>query len=44
MPTLRHLLEELGILKLEPEKVRISGEAYDKIMAEAEPEDEEDEE
>jgi hypothetical protein len=44
MPTLKHLLEELGLKKLEPGKVRISGEAYDKIMAETEPDDKEDQE
>ena len=44
MPTLKHLLEELGLKKLNPEKVRISGEAYDQIIDEAESDDEEDQE
>jgi len=41
MPTLRHLLEELGILGVDPDKVRIPGQTYDNIMADAEESDEE---
>ena len=36
MPTLRHLLEELGLLRVEPEDVRIPGQLYDDIVADAE--------
>ena len=36
MPTLRHLLEELGLLCVEPEDVRIPGQLYDAIVADAE--------
>ncbi len=41
MPNLRHLLEELGLLGVEPDKVRIPGQLYDDIVAEAEESDEE---
>ena len=33
MPTLRHLLEELGLLG-DPDKVRIPGQVYDRIVDE----------
>ncbi len=36
MPNLKHLLEELGTLGVEPEKVRIPGRLYDELVAEAE--------
>jgi hypothetical protein len=36
MPTLRHLLEELGLLRVKPEDVRIPGQLYDDIVADAE--------
>ena len=36
MPMLQHLLEELGLLKVKPEDVRISGQFYDDIVADAE--------
>ena len=42
MPTLRHLLEELGLLG-DPDKVRITGQAYDRIVEEAEESSEEEE-
>jgi len=35
MPTLRHLLEELGLLG-DPDKVRIPGQVYDRIVDETE--------
>ena len=44
MPNLKHLLEEIGV---EPDKVRIPGQLYDNMVADAEesveanPEDEE---
>jgi hypothetical protein len=41
MPNLRHLLEELGLLGVEPDKVRIPGQLYDDIVAEAEESDDE---
>ena len=43
MPTLRHLLEELGLLKVEPEDVRIPGQLCDDIVADAEGSEEEEE-
>ena len=36
MPTLRHLLEELGIIGAKPENIRIPGQLYDDIVADAE--------
>jgi hypothetical protein len=36
MPTLRHLLEELKILNVKPEDVRISGKMFDNIMIDIE--------
>ena len=41
MPNLRHLLDELGLLGVEPDKVRIPGQLYDDIVAEAEESDDE---
>ena len=47
MPTLRHLLEELEELGVEPRRIRIPGQLYDSMVADAEefseqnPEDEE---
>lgn len=43
MLTLRHLLEELGLLKVKPEDVRILGQLYDDIVADAEEASEEEE-
>ncbi len=43
MPNLKHLLEELGILGVEPEKIRIPGRLYDELVAEAEDSNDEDE-
>ncbi len=43
MPNLRHLLEELGLLGVNPDKVRIPGQLYDELVAEAEESDDEDE-
>ena len=40
MPTLRHLLEELGIIKVDPDDVRIPGQLYDDLLAQAEDIDE----
>ena len=40
MPNLRHLLEELGLLGVKPDQVRIPGQLYDDIVAEAEESDE----
>jgi len=42
MPTLRHLLEELGLLG-DPDKVKIPGQVYDQIIEEAEESSEDDE-
>ena len=36
MPTLRHLLEELGLLGVEPDSIRIPGQVYDDIVTDAE--------
>lgn len=44
MPLLRHLLEELGLLGVDPDKVRIPGETYDSIIAKAEEPSEKEEE
>ena len=35
MPTLKHLLEELGIHGVKPNDVLIPGEVYDEIVTEA---------
>lgn len=42
MPTLKHLLEELGILGVEPDEVRIPGTVYDNIVSEVSEEPDED--
>ena len=44
MPTLRHLLEELGLLKVKPDDVRISGAEYDALIEQAEESSEEEDE
>jgi len=36
MPSLKHLLEELGLLGVKPEDGRIPGQVYDDIVADAE--------
>ena len=36
MPSLKHLLEELKKLKVDPDEVRISARTYDRIVEEAE--------
>ena len=36
MPNLKHLLEELAELGVEPKKVRIPGQLYDSMVADAE--------
>ena len=36
MPNLKHLLEELEELGVEPKKIRIPGQLYDNIVADAE--------
>lgn len=36
MPNLKHLLEELEELGIEPKKVRIPGQLYDNLVADAE--------
>jgi hypothetical protein len=36
MPTLKHLLEELRKIKVEPDEVRIPGQLYDDLVDEAE--------
>ena len=41
MPTLRHLIEELKRLMVDPDDVRIPGTLYDEIVADAEESDEE---
>jgi len=33
MPSLRHLLDELGKLNVEPDDVRLSGQLYDELLA-----------
>lgn len=43
MPTLKHLLEELGLIGAEPDKIRIPGQLYDDIVADAESSEEEEE-
>ena len=44
MPTLKQLLDELGDLQVEPDKLRISGQTYDEIVQKAETSSEEDQE
>jgi len=36
MPNLRHLLEELDELGIEPKRIRIPGQLYDNLVADAE--------
>ena len=36
MPTIKHLLEELKILNVKPEDVRITGKMFDNIMIDIE--------
>lgn len=36
MPNLKHLLDDLDELGVEPEKVRIPGQLYDNLVADAE--------
>jgi len=36
MPNLKHLLEELQELGVKPDKIRIPGQLYDNIVADAE--------
>ncbi len=36
MPTLKHLLEDLGLLKVNPDEIRVSGKTYDRLMQQAE--------
>ncbi|MCP4612482.1 MAG: hypothetical protein GY845_27605 [Planctomycetes bacterium] len=35
MPTLKHLLEDLGLLKVEPNDIRVSGKTYDRLIQQA---------
>ena len=44
MPNLKHLLEELQELGVEPKKVHIPGQLYDNMVADAENSSEEEEE
>ena len=44
MPNLKHLLEELEELGVEPDKIRIPGQLYDNMVADAEDSGEEEEE
>ena len=44
MPNLEHLLEELEELGIEPKKIRIPGQLYDSIVADAEESGDEEEE
>ena len=44
MPNLKHLLEELQEIGVEPDKVRIPGQLYDNLVADAEDSGEEEEE
>ncbi|MFC2071479.1 hypothetical protein ACFLUU_02010 [Chloroflexota bacterium] len=43
MPNLKHLLEELEELGVEPDKIRIPGQLYDNLVADAEETDQEEE-
>jgi hypothetical protein len=36
MPTIKHLLEELKLLNVKPDDVRISGKMFDNIMIDVE--------
>ena len=44
MPNLQHLLEELEELGIEPDKIRIPGQLYDNMLADAEESSEEEDE
>lgn len=44
MPNLKHLLEELEELGIEPKKIRIPGQLYDNMVADAEESNEDEEE
>ena len=44
MPNLKHLLEELEELGIEPEKVRLPGQLYDNLVADAEESSDDEEE
>ena len=44
MPNLEHLLEELQELGVEPKKIRIPGQLYDNIVADAEESSEDEDE
>jgi hypothetical protein len=44
MPTIKHLLEELKILNVKPEDVRITGKMFDNIMIDVEDQKEKSEE
>jgi len=44
MPNLKHLLEELEELGIEPDKIRIPGQLYDNMLADAEESSEEENE
>ena len=44
MPNLKHLLEDLEELVIEPKKIRIPGQLYDNMVADAEESNEEEEE
>ena len=35
LPTLKHLLEDLGLLEVKPDKVRIPTQLYDDIVSDA---------
>ena len=43
MPNLKHLLEELEELGVEPNKIRIPGQLYDNMVADAESSEDEEE-
>ena len=43
MPNLKHLLEELQELGVEPDKIRIPGQLYDSLVSDAEESSEEEE-
>ncbi len=44
MPNLKHLLEELEELGIEPKKIRIPGQLYDNMISDAEDSSEDEEE
>ncbi len=44
MPNLKHLLDELEELGVEPKKIRIPGQLYDNLVSDAEESSEEEEE